>query len=177
MRLKTENEREVGIVGYRRYQDGPSPGFLPDICRSTGASRLPAVLCVFDNPVFLDRICKNLELHRDISVDSSISVEDAHHLMRYVLYDAIVTDFTVGQSKTHGFLKTVRYQGNPVPFIYFTRARDILNDREARECGDVFTVEWEETPLFRGFDDLYRSVKRAIATNRGLSNSQNRGFL
>ncbi len=109
--------------------------------------------------------------------DICISVEDALHLMRYVPFDVVIADYSTGQSETNGFLKAVRRSGNLVPFIYFTHARDTLNDVEAREYGEVYAVEWEENSPFRGFDALYLSVKKAVAMNRKPEKSQNGVFL
>jgi hypothetical protein len=168
---------EMSVVGDDRQRDAPLHPFSPEVSRDPGPGRILTVLCVFDNPAFLDRICRHLEMQGDIMVDISISVEDALHLMMYVPFDAIVTDYTTGTSESNGFLKSVRRCGNPVPFIYFTQVRDTLSDVESREYGNVSSVEWKDNPPFRGFEDLCRLVKQAAAKNPKQEKLQNGVFL
>ena len=129
-------------------------------------TRILTVLCVHENPVFLDRLCRHLERRGDLSVDTTTSVEDALHLMKYVLFDVIVTDYNPVPVEKNSFLKTVRNQGNAVPFIYFTQRLNAEIETEIRVYSAVYVVEWEEETLSRGFDDLYLSVKQAAAKNR-----------
>jgi CheY-like chemotaxis protein len=143
-----------------------SPSFPAEGERISGKTRVLQVLCIHDNPVFLDRICRHLEQRGDLSVDISISGEDALHLMRYVRFDVIVTDNTLGQMEKNSFLKIVRATGNTVPCIFFTRIRNAEVEAEARPYGVVYFVEWGEESLSQGFEDLYLSVKQAAAENR-----------
>jgi CheY-like chemotaxis protein len=126
--------------------------------RAVGKARVLSILCVYDNPMFLDRICRYLETEGDLSVDISISADDALHLMRYVLFDVIVTDYTLGQTTSNGFLKAVRDQGNPVPFIYFTRTRNADVEAEAGCYNPVSFVAWEGQSPARGFEDLCQAI-------------------
>lgn len=167
----------MSVVSDDRHLSAPLQPFFSEVNHNQETGRFLAVLCVFENPAFLDRICRHLEEHGDITADISISAEDALHLMMYVPFDAIVTEYAIGQSETNGFLKSVRRCGNSVPFIYFTHARDTLNDVEAREYGEVYAVEWEEDSPIRGFDALYHSVKQAVTRNRNPWKSQNGVFL
>lgn len=144
-------------------------GALPissDLELEIDRTRILTVLCVHENPVFLDRLCRHLERRGDLSVDTVTSAEDALHLMKYVLFDIIVTDYNPLPVEKNGFLKTVRNQGNAVPFIYFTHIRNAEIETETRVYSAVYVVEWEEETLSRGFDDLYLSVKQAAAKNR-----------
>jgi DNA-binding NtrC family response regulator len=137
-----------------------------EVERAINGARVISVLCVYDNPVFLNRICKNLELKGDIFVEISISVEDALHLLIYVMFDVIVTDYTLSGMEKHGFLKAVRERGNPAPFIYFTRTRDAAIEAEACKYGVVDFIEWEKKSPLIEFDTLYLSVKRAAMQNQ-----------
>ena len=168
---------EMSAVDNGRYRDAPSPSYFFDMNRTPGTSHIIAVLCVFENPVFLDRICRHLEKHRDITADICISVEDALHLMKYVPFDVIVTGYGDDPIEINRFLKTVRNLGNSVPFIYFTSLRNTMIEEGAREYGGVSVVEWEEAAPLCGFDDLYLSVKKTVAANRKANKSQNGVFL
>jgi len=139
-------------------------------------TRIITVLCVHDNPMFLERLCRQLERRGDLSVDTSTSVEDALHLMKYVLFDVIVTDYINKPDEKNGFLKIVRNQGNAVPFIYFIHIRNAEIETEARVYSAVYVVEWEEETLSRRFDDLYLSVKQAVAKSRR-GNASRQGVL
>jgi chemotaxis response regulator CheB len=158
------------------YRGTRSTLFPADRERATGKARIHSVLCIHDNPVFLDRICRHLEQRGDLSVDISISVEDALHLMRYVRFDVIVTDYTFGQMEKNGFLKIVRDTGNTVPFIYFTRIRNAEVEAEARPYCAVHFVDWGEESVSQGFEELYLSVKKAAAENRMKNASRHGGF-
>jgi CheY-like chemotaxis protein len=140
------------------YRD-TQPSFFPARGeRISGKAGILQVLCVHDNPVFLDRVCRHLEQRGDLSVDISISREDAVHLMRYVLFDVIVTDYSLGQMEKNAFLKEVRDTGNRVPFIYFTCSRNTEVETEALLYDPVYFVEWGEESLSRGFEELYLSI-------------------
>jgi DNA-binding NtrC family response regulator len=121
-----------------------------------------SVLCVHDNLLFLDRVCRNLELQGDLSVEISLSVESALHLMKYVLFEVIVTDYTLEEMGKNVFLKAVRGRGNPVPFIYFTRTRNADAEDEACLYGEVYFIEWGGKSTTRGFKELYLSIKEAV---------------
>lgn len=124
-----------------------------------------SILCVFDNPVFLDRVCRHLEKKGDISVEISVSAEDAIHLMQYVSFDVIVTDQTCWLSERNGFLKAVRGRGNHIPIIYFTQARNAEIEEEARHYGGVYFLNMAGI-MPRGLDMLYQSIKHAALMSR-----------
>jgi DNA-binding NtrC family response regulator len=167
---------EMNAVGSNRSRYVPPEAFSPDTDVAARPSRIIEVLCVFENPVLLDRICRQLEQHGDITVDICISGEDALHLMRYVPIDAIVTEYVVTPMEKNDLLKAVRGRGTMVPFIYFTHTRDARIEEEARRYGGVFFVEWEEKNPFTGFKELYRAVKRAVGANQRKKKSPKGGI-
>ena len=134
--------------------------------QAIGRDRIHSILCVHDNPVFLDRICRYLEERGDLSVDISISAEDALHFMMYVPFEIIIANYIPGKTGEFDFLKAVRGRGNPVPFIYFTHTRNTDTEAESHPFGAVYFVEWGEESLSRGFKDLYLLIKKAAAENR-----------
>lgn len=129
-------------------------------------SGIISVLCVFEDPLFLDRICRYLELNGDIFADISVSVEDALHLMIYVAFDAVVTDALVWQGQTNGFLKTVRGRGNEIPFICMNRPGNAVIEAEARAYSAVIFVPWDTTNPFFEFDRVYQIVKKVAADTK-----------
>lgn len=147
------------------YRDPNPPQISTEMERALSKARIISVLCVHDNPVFLDRICRHLEQRGDLSVDISISGEDALHLMIYVPFHVIVADFPLGQDEL-GFIKAVRARENPVPFIFFNRTRNADVEVEARQYGAVHFIEWGEESVSRGFEKLYQTVKHAAAEYR-----------
>lgn len=147
------------------YRDPGTPLFPPNPDQTIRSSRLFSVLCVYENPVFLDRIYRSLERNGDIFVEISISVEDALHLMVYVRFDVVVTDFTFWQNEKNGFLKAVRAAGNQVPFIYFTGEWDAETKAEAHHYGAVDFIHWVTNPQDGEFDELYQSIHHAVQKN------------
>lgn len=129
----------------------------PGIDRHTGRFRTLSVLCVYEDPLFLDRVCRNLEREGDIFVEISVSVEDALHLMVYVFFDVIVTDFTFWDDMPNGFLKSVRNEKKEVPFIYFTHSQNAGIAREARQQGNVRFILWNDGSAIP-FDELSRAI-------------------
>jgi DNA-binding NtrC family response regulator len=136
------------------YSDDGNPG--------TGKDRLISVLCVYDNPVFLNRICRNLENKGDCFVEISISADDALHLMVYIHFDVIVTDCTSWQSEENGFLKIVRSKGNHIPFIYFNRSRDAGIEEDACKYGRISFVVWENKTPTQACDELHYVMHRTL---------------
>jgi DNA-binding NtrC family response regulator len=140
------------------YRDIPVLTVPPGDDRITGRFRTLSILCVYEDPLFLDRVCRNLERGGDMFVEISVSVEDALHLMVYVFFDVIVTDLTIWDEKPNGFLKAVRQQGKQVPFIYFARGKNAEIVKEAREYGMVKYLPWDETSSDVSFDELSRCI-------------------
>ena len=120
--------------------------------------RTLSVLCVYEDPLFLDRICRNLEENDDIFVEISVSVEDALHLMVYVFFDIVITDFTSWDNKEHGFLNAVRQQGKDVPFIYFTHGKPAGTVKGAKQYGNVEFISWDEGVSAVPFEKLSRCI-------------------
>ena len=135
-------------------------------CRGSG---IISVLCVFEDPLFLDRICRHLETNGDIFADISVSVEDALHLMVYVAFDAVVTDAVIWEGQTNGFLKAVRDRGNGIPFICMIRPGNAVIETEARAYGAVFFVPVEKTNTSFGFEQVYQMVKKGVSEKKQCS--------
>ena len=129
-------------------------------------SGIISVLCVFEDPLFLDRICRHLETNGDLFADISVSVEDALHLMVYVTFDAVVTDALIWEGQTNGFLKAVRDRGNGIPFICMIRPGNVVIETEARAYGAAFFVPFEKTNPSCGFEQVYQMIKIGVSEKK-----------
>ncbi|NMB77852.1 MAG: response regulator [Methanomicrobiales archaeon] len=125
-----------------------------------------SVLCVYEDPLFLDRLCRNLEESGDVFVEISVSVEDALHLMVYVHFDAVVTDFIAWNDVPDGFLKTVRQQGSEVPFIYFFGHQQQEPSATLEEYRGVTVISWDSATSAVPFDRLSECIHRIARTGQ-----------
>jgi len=112
--------------------------------RTNGKSIPLSVLCVSEDPRFRDRICRNIEQNGDIFVEICTSVDDAFHLMSYLLFDVVVTDCTSWHGEQNGFLRAMREQGIEIPFIYFIRNLETRLMEESRKYGRIRYLAWKE---------------------------------
>jgi hypothetical protein len=139
-------------------------------CDEGGGNRMScllSVLCVSEDPLFLDRIRLNLEQNSDIFVEISVLVEDALHLMEYLSFDAIVTDCISWHGEQSGFLKTLRKQGMEIPFIYFFRGPETGNMKDVCGYGQVRYLVWGEREITPPFDELIRCIREMMAQGVG----------
>jgi CheY-like chemotaxis protein len=124
-----------------------------------------SVLCVYDNTLFLDRMCRNLEKSGDLIVEISVSAADALHLMTYILFDIIVTDGMLAPDDPNALLKAVRMQGRQIPFIYFTKFSNSLMEEDALHYGGVKFLVWGDAPDVPAFDKLIRLIHKLAEQN------------
>jgi chemotaxis response regulator CheB len=143
--------------------------------RVNGRSCPLSVLCVSEDPLFRDRICRHLEQNGDMFVEISLSVEDALHLMSYLVFDVVVTDCTFWHGEQNGFLKTVRDQGIEIPFIYFIRKPETGIREEARKYSRIRILAWgEEQTAVPPFDKLVQCIHSM--TDYLMENNVRNGF-
>jgi CheY-like chemotaxis protein len=131
---------------------GPAPGSDP----------VTSVLCVHASPIFLDRLCRHLEQQGDISVDILTSVEDALHLIRYVHFDIIVTDYDLAKMEKISFVDRIRQQGNKVPLIFLIDDPNDEINAEYRSYASVYLVVLNDESLSQGFNELYHVIKKLV---------------
>ena len=131
-----------------------------------GKIRFRSLSCIFDNPLLLHRLCRYLEQDGDTFVEISYSVEDALHLMAYVSFDVVITDFTIWNDESHGLLKNLRKRSIMVPVIYFTRDRDPVFEREGEQYGGVYYVSWGEASPVPEFDALMQQISALVPLPR-----------
>jgi DNA-binding NarL/FixJ family response regulator len=126
-----------------------------------------SVLCVSEDPLFLDRICRNLEQSSDIFVEISNMAEDALHLMEYLSFDVIVTDCISWHGELNGFLKTLRKQGMEIPFIYFLKGPETGSMQDVRRYGLVRYLVGGERETTPPFEELIRCIREMTAQSDG----------
>lgn len=129
-------------------------------------SRILSVLCVSEDPLFLERICRNLERNRDVFVETLVSIDDALHLTDYIFFDVVITDCLSWHGEKNGFLKALREQGMETPIICCIGRQDMISRVEIRRYGRVRFLAWEGCDTSAPFDDLARSV-REMAEDTG----------
>jgi hypothetical protein len=134
--------------------------------RNGGSCHL-SVLCVSEDPLFLDSTRLNLEQNSDIFVESSVLVEDALHLMEYLSFDAIVTDCISLHGEHNGFLKTLLKKGMEIPFICFLKGPGTGSREDIRGYGHVRYFVWEESETPPPFDELIRYIREMKAKGVG----------
>jgi PleD family two-component response regulator len=127
--------------------------------------RMVSVLLIFNNPVDLDRICRQLEKNGNIMADISVSDEDAFHLMHYVPFDVIVTEYRAREPEQLSFLKTMRSRSMDMPVIYYSRSRDAATEDEALQYGSVYFVSRIAAIPAPEPDDLYPVIIRVVSMN------------
>jgi hypothetical protein len=143
-----------------------SPRFPVGREQGTRRSCLLSVLCVFEDPLYLDRIRRNLEGDDEIFVENAVQVEDALHLMEYLYFDVVVTNCISWHSEQNGFLKAVRKLGREIPFIYFVRGMKAGWEKEARRFGRVRCLVWDERDPAPPFDRLAQYIHDMVAPGR-----------
>ena len=82
------------------------------------------VLFVDDDSELLTSVKKCLNLECNFDVDLALSADAAVEKMLQKDYDAIVCDIQMPMTHGFDFLKTLRDNGNKIPFIVFTVTED-----------------------------------------------------
>jgi len=157
-------------------QTGTTP-MQPLFPSSTGGEDgnfgLLSILCVSEDPLFRDRICRNLEREADIFVEIAVTAEDALCLMSYLSFDVIVTDCIAWQGNENGLLKAMRQRGIGIPFIYFIKNPKCRVQEEAALLGHARLVSWNGHPDSLQFESLLQCINDMTD---GRSGKRARGF-
>lgn len=124
--------------------------------------RMISVLLLFNNPFDLDRICRRLEKNQNLIVDIRVSDEDAIHLMHYVPFDVIVTEYLATQPDRAWFLKTIRGRSIDIPVIYYLYPSEASPVEEARPYAPVYCIIRSHDASAQEADDLYPAIIRAV---------------
>lgn len=133
-----------------------------------------SVLCVYADPLFLDRVRRNLEQTSSMFVEIAVSVDDALHLMGYLNFDVVVTDVTSWRGEQDGFFMAMREQGMNLPFIYFIREQEAGRFKDLRQNGKVRYLLWGKWEITPPFDELAWAIREVAAT--GLAEESRKTF-
>lgn len=126
-----------------------------------------SVLCVSEDPLFRDRICRNLERDGGVFVEIAVTADDALHLVTYLFFDIIVTDCIAWQGREQGFLQAMRQQGIGIPFVYVIRDPRAPFTEEDALPGQARAIAWDGHPDSRQFGDLLRCIHDMTGSSAG----------
>ncbi|NMB77764.1 MAG: PAS domain S-box protein [Methanomicrobiales archaeon] len=124
-----------------------------------------AVLYVDDEPALLDPIRHYLEKRGGFSVDTITSVKGARQKMATKKYDVIVSDYQMPETDGITFLKQLREENNPIPFLIFTGKghEDVVV--EAYNAGADFYIPKGGNPKAM-FLDLTQKINQIVTRRR-----------
>ena len=131
--------------------------------RGNEPGELLSVLCVSQDPVFREQICRHLEQEGDMFVEISESAEDALNLMHYLLFEAIVTDTLSLGAEQDGFLRGARDQGITIPFICILKTLEKGIPREEIRSGRNRFLLWNGQAASPVFEKLVQIIREMIA--------------
>jgi DNA-binding NtrC family response regulator len=100
-----------------------------------------SVLFVDDSPALANLICMYLQKNGEMTVDTSQSVKDAIHKLKYISYEVIITDYNISEEHGNALLRYGRAQGEWFPFVYFVAFRNSECENEAKHFGQVSFIE------------------------------------
>jgi len=126
-----------------------------------------SVLYVDDEPALLDIGKLFLEASGDFTVTTVNSVECALSEMSKHTFDAIISDYQMPATNGLAFLKKIRADDNPIPFIIFTgqgREEIVI---EAINAGADFYLQKGGAQKAQ-FAELAHKIKKAIELKRAL---------
>ena len=92
-----------------------------------------SLLCIDDEPLFLDAFKARLEQEKDLSVTTTFTAADALELLNRQYFDVIISDFAMPDMDGLALLKEIRARGGQSIFVMATAkrlshiARDALN--------------------------------------------------
>jgi len=129
-----------------------------------------SVLYVDDEPALLNVSKIYLERRSDISVTIARSVSESLNLLKTNDFDVIISDYQMPGTNGIGFLKILKDQGCPVPFILFTgRGREEIVI-EAINNGATYYIQKGGDPKsqFAELDHKIREASRRYKAEKGL---------
>lgn len=120
-----------------------------------------SILCVDDEPSFLELTRAFLELQGDILVDSAPSALEAIEMLKGHSYDAIVSDYMMPGMDGLKFLSHVRAKQGNVPFILFTgKGREEVVIQALNLGADFYLQKGGEAKA--QFAELAHKIRQAV---------------
>ena len=139
------------------------PPVYTDMGSGLTCPRMVSVLLIFNSPNDLDRICHQLEKNANIIVDLRVSDEDAIHLMHYVPFDVVVTEYNDTRPDRMSVLKTIRSVSMDIPVIYYLPSGSVSEEEEAKQYDPVYFVSRNAASPGPEPDALYPTIMQIVA--------------
>ncbi|NMB79258.1 MAG: hypothetical protein GYA23_09230 [Methanomicrobiales archaeon] len=120
-----------------------NPGALTEYAamgESSRDTRVISALLVFTDPLYLDRLCRNLERDGDIFAEISLSGESALELMRYIQFEVVVAEYSSTDPDPLLLVKSMRNRSLCTPLIYSVRTEVEAEAAHADPYGPVSFV-------------------------------------
>jgi len=122
------------------------------------------VLFVDDDAEFLKSAKHCLKLKGNFDIESAFSVDEALEKMTKNKPDAIVCDIKMPVTDGFEFLKTLRENGNTIPFIVFTVTEDKETALKAFTLGaNGFVGKYGDPEVV--FSTLQRCIEKSVTKN------------
>jgi PAS domain S-box-containing protein len=124
-----------------------------------------SILYVDDEPILLDSIKLYLQKDGKFLVDTCVNAREALEKIRIQIYDAVVADYQMPEMDGIQLLKTLRDQGNTIPFIIFTgKGREDVVIEAYNAGADNYIVKGGEPRLM--FLNLIRTIEQIVSRRR-----------
>jgi DNA-binding NtrC family response regulator len=124
-----------------------------------------SVLYIDDSQLLLDVTCLFLERDRDLTVDISLSVEEAIRKLDYITYDVIVTDYLPEGRNVIPLLEYLANKGSHVPLICLSAFPPGQRDIFATRNNSVIFIH-KLGNSHSHFDDLLRSIRSVVLSRK-----------
>lgn len=124
-----------------------------------------SVLCVDDEPGFLYLIKTFLEKTGEFIVGTAVSAQEAQGLLQANQYDIIVSDYLMPGIDGLSFLRSLRKQGNHLPFILLSCHGQELEIVEAINDGLSGYASKEGNPLYT-YTLLSHRIKQVVSLQK-----------
>lgn len=135
--------------------------------------RLIRLLCVDDEPAFLEVSKSFFEAEGGIHVTAATSVREAEGIMSSMLFDAVVSDYQMPHQDGLEFLERLRSAGNRIPFVLFTgKGREEVAIRALNQGADRYVQKGGD--IRSQFVEVVHAVRTAVEQRRGAEALRNR---
>jgi len=124
-----------------------------------------SLLYVDDEDILLSATKQYLEQTGDFSVDTAPSAKEALSMIQEQEYDAIVSDYQMPEMDGLELLRTLRADGNKIPFIIFTgRGREEVAVAALNAGADFYLMKGGKPKV--QFGELQNFIRKAVEKNR-----------
>jgi PAS domain S-box-containing protein len=123
------------------------------------------VLLVDDEPALLKIAKQCLEMQGPFQVDTATSADEAEMKLEKGKYDVIISDYQMPVKDGVEFLKELRDEGNPIPFIMFTgKGREEVAIKALNLGANQYLNKMGETETV--YAELAHSIKQLAKTRK-----------